>query len=117
MREYRGIAADGRWVYGLLDALPDPQIRSKDGSVYLVDPKTIGQDTGEADKNGVRIFEHDYVRDVNNRVVRVIFAHGAFQLDYEAFTVPLCNVVVRRLEVVKKQQGGNDEKQILQGLR
>jgi hypothetical protein len=59
--KFRGKRIDTKeWVYGhyVGDSLGH-QIVTKDGSCWIVDPKTVGQFTGLVDKNGKEIFEGD----------------------------------------------------------
>lgn len=108
---YRTSYKNGDWVYGLVTKLYDERFESLpaemtdiDGISHIeVNYKTIGQFTGQLDKNGEKIFEGDIVLGLFlfdmliNAVVK--FRDGAFGLEwhrgeiieFNAFT-SICNI-------------------------
>jgi len=93
--EFRGIVeCDGRrnWVYGfyLKSAARDGNARhhivEEDGLTYDIDPETVSQYTGLTDKNGVKIFDGDFVMrrntesiGIENKILYLVsFENGAF---------------------------------------
>lgn len=87
--EFRGLVVDEpyTWVHGYL--MPDNRIyqnyEPKHGccgkGVFSVIPESVGQYTGRRDKNNVKIFENDLVKDFNRgRLYKVIYLDGSFNL-------------------------------------
>lgn len=59
----------GGWYYGYLYKQDDDWIITTDGYTrYVVDEKTIGQDTCLKDKNGKNMYEKDIVTDNSGKV-------------------------------------------------
>lgn len=84
---FRGKRDNVKWVYGDLNTIHEPNqiyIRCKDGTNYLVNPKTVGQYTGFTDKEGIKIFEGDIISYFNKDFLNseVIFDKGAFMFRF-----------------------------------
>lgn len=84
---YRGKRSNGEWVEGfymnlggkyhyILDGKLDITGGFPDLVKYEVDPDTVGECTGDTDKNGKLIFEDDVVLVLGRHIDRVIFSHG-----------------------------------------
>ena len=58
-------------------------LRMEYGTLYKVDPATVGQYTGLTDKNGKRVFEGDVVRDMDGTTYPVVWGGTGFYLRYD----------------------------------
>lgn len=95
--EFRGLLIDRKWVYGDLvvnkathtcrifenfanvkhGLYTESGLHKCSGQLSIVDSSTIGQYTGLKDKNGVKIFKHDYYQRYNY-LYEVRFIEGSF---------------------------------------
>lgn len=117
---------NGRWIHGGLV--------ERDGRVFIVgvssllridgievDPKTVSQYTGLTDKNGVKVFENDIVRDCseeNEVFVVKYYAHGGYPaFDVEPEMHCDCNGLSYLMELGSAEVIGNifDNPKLLKG--
>lgn len=67
---------NGEWIYGDLRHWPSGNVGIHSEELhhtYYVDPESVGQFTGQHDKNGTRIFEWNIVKDNNGRIGYIVF--------------------------------------------
>lgn len=81
---FRGKRVDnGEWVQGYYykswdDVYIALSMINGKPDVVQIDPETVGQYTGLKDKNGVKIFEGDVVRDRWNNQYTPVFRNGTY---------------------------------------
>lgn len=130
MREilFRGkVRKSFEWIFGDFlaagtDGVPWILPTSEKEEVKVL-PETVGQYTGMTDKNGVKIFEGDIVRDNGGTVYPVIWGGTGFYLKYDPLhahgfhydLLPLCNYWHAQGAIIEVVGNIHDNPELLNG--
>ena len=114
--KFRGKRIDnGEWVYGYLYRLseklnPFIMLIDRRGESYEVDPKTVGQYTGQKDKNGEELYEGDILHRDCYGDVRIEFGKGVFWVrdaDGVRYVNRCCNIPISYFPTEDYEKIGN----------
>ena len=105
MREilFRGKRVDNcEWAYGYYTVcrVTDDHVIDGKECNHVVIPGTVGQYTGENDKNGRKIFEGDIVRVNDKYVDAVIFSNGCFCMESQIMMFEFTYQCFDEIEVI-----------------